>query len=464
MGATACGKSKLAIEIAHRFGGEIISADSMQIYNGLDIVTNKVTLEEQSQARHHMINLLDPIHRYSVVDFREKSLGIISSLFDKSKLPIVVGGTNYYIESLLWKSFTLSNLQETGKRNIKGDLVNNSKYETLMDSEAELVRRLPEGSLHTNEDLEDMEKFFAKPIYAEGFKQIDSEKLWNLLEKVDPKAAHTYHPHDKRRIIRCLQVIQKDKQNYSNILESLNRSGDSQAQSLGGPLRFDKTCVLWLSCDTDVLDRILDERVDQMLERGLLEELENFHNQYNGQRLVEGAEPNYDKGIFQTIGFKEFHNYLILDRATKESSEGKLVLKKSIDAMKFSTRKYAKRQLKWIRRRFLQSGTRDLPAIFKLETAFDDEAWKKQVREPAFEIIEGFITDKPLSENSLQLKKEPEVQPIINQPAKYYCEQCDRTFIGSHNIETHLKSRTHERRVASNNKTSDHMSKCRKIS
>ncbi|GFO47983.1 tRNA dimethylallyltransferase [Plakobranchus ocellatus] len=103
LGATGAGKSKLAIEIAKVFKGEIISADSMQIYKGLDIITNKVTEEEQSEAPHHLISYLEPDHKhYNVVDFRDAALPIINDLFTRSKIPIIVGGTNYYIESILW--------------------------------------------------------------------------------------------------------------------------------------------------------------------------------------------------------------------------------------------------------------------------------------------------------------------------------------------------------------------------
>ncbi|RUS86250.1 hypothetical protein EGW08_005992, partial [Elysia chlorotica] len=103
LGATGAGKSKLAIEIAKSFAGEIISADSMQIYKGLDIISNKVTEEEQAEAPHHLISYLNPDHKhYNVVDFRDAALPIIDDLFSRSIMPIIVGGTNYYIESILW--------------------------------------------------------------------------------------------------------------------------------------------------------------------------------------------------------------------------------------------------------------------------------------------------------------------------------------------------------------------------
>ncbi|XP_012945509.2 tRNA dimethylallyltransferase [Aplysia californica] len=107
LGATGAGKSKLALEIAKLFNGEIISADSMQIYKGLDIITNKVTEEEQRECKHHMISYLDADYKhYTVVDFRNAAQPIIEDLLSQRKLPVIVGGTNYYIESLLW-DFTI---------------------------------------------------------------------------------------------------------------------------------------------------------------------------------------------------------------------------------------------------------------------------------------------------------------------------------------------------------------------
>ncbi|KAK7862925.1 hypothetical protein R5R35_002972 [Gryllus longicercus] len=103
LGATGSGKSKLGIEIARRFGGEILSADSMQAYKGLDIITNKVTAEERAQAPHHLLDVVTPPRPFSVVEFRDAALPIVERLLQQNKLPVVVGGTNYYIESLLWR-------------------------------------------------------------------------------------------------------------------------------------------------------------------------------------------------------------------------------------------------------------------------------------------------------------------------------------------------------------------------
>ena len=112
LGATGAGKSKLALEVAQKFGGEIISADAMQMYKGLDIVTNKVTAEEQRLVKHHMIDFLDPLLKSNVVDFRNQALPIIQDLRERNTMPVICGGTNYYIESLLW-NILVTNPDET---------------------------------------------------------------------------------------------------------------------------------------------------------------------------------------------------------------------------------------------------------------------------------------------------------------------------------------------------------------
>merc|ERR1711952_415295 len=135
LGATGAGKSQLALELAEKFGGEIISADAMQMYRGLDIVTNKVTEEEQRRVRHHMINILDPLCHNNVVDFRNKALPIVEKLLSEGRIPVICGGTNYYIESLLWKILVDDDLPfiVSGKRLIDED--NNAKKIVKSDEE-----------------------------------------------------------------------------------------------------------------------------------------------------------------------------------------------------------------------------------------------------------------------------------------------------------------------------------------
>eukprot|EP00794_Sanderia_malayensis_P013768 gene13768-15210_t len=129
LGSTGVGKSKLGIDLAKRINGEVISADSMQLYKGLDIITAKVTAEEQQECRHHMINVVSPLDKFNVVDFRNMALPIISNLHASKKVPVIVGGTNYYIESLLWDMLICNDVKEDCNNRVEENVCANENVE-----------------------------------------------------------------------------------------------------------------------------------------------------------------------------------------------------------------------------------------------------------------------------------------------------------------------------------------------
>lgn len=163
LGATGAGKSKLALEIAQRFGGEIISADAMQMYKGLDIVTNKVTQEERRLVKHHMIDFLDPLLRTTVVEFRNQASLIIDDLRKRNVMPVICGGTNYYIESLLWQV-------------------------------------LVETSANTTESA--CKRFKTSDVDDDS---MSNSELYERLKEQDPERASQLHPQERRKIVRSLQ-------------------------------------------------------------------------------------------------------------------------------------------------------------------------------------------------------------------------------------------------------------------
>ena len=174
LGATGAGKSKLALEVAQKFGGEIISADAMQMYKGLDIVTNKVTSEEQKLVKHHMIDFLDPLLKSSVVDFRNQALPIVQDLRNRNVMPVICGGTNYYIESLLWN--VLVNAQGPGS---------GSDAKTTLEP-------------------------VNKKVKVEEDDNLTNEELHAKLKSIDPERAKDLHPNERRKISRSLQVFREE--------------------------------------------------------------------------------------------------------------------------------------------------------------------------------------------------------------------------------------------------------------
>ncbi|GFY27233.1 tRNA dimethylallyltransferase [Trichonephila clavipes] len=429
LGCTGTGKSKLAIELAKKFNGEIISADSMQVYKGLDIVTNKVTLEEQEAAVHHFINFVDPLNRYTVVDFRNQALPVIKNIMKQNKLPIIVGGTNYYIESLFWE--VLISAQN------KTDVL---LFDSDSDSDSNIVITL-NGVSSTTKDL------FKQKIVPDSFEDIPSPVLHKCLQEIDADMANSLHPEDRRKVIRSLQVFQQHKRRHSELLqEQRSQSGGS---SLGGPLRFQNAVMLWLQCDKEVLGPRLDDRVDEMIERGLIEELLDFHKNYN-KRRIDVENPRYSEGIFQSIGFKEFHEYLILPDEERNSNAGKKILEKSIEDMKLVTRQYARRQTKWIVNRFLKKPDRQLAPVYGL-AATDLEKWEENVLMPAIDIVQSITESKKPSQDPL-----PVEERVNDIKETYYCDVCEKVILGQNTWQIHLKSKRHHKVKASKLKKSSH--------
>ncbi|XP_043073942.1 tRNA dimethylallyltransferase isoform X2 [Puntigrus tetrazona] len=393
LGATGTGKSKLAIEIGKRLNGEIISADSMQVYKGLDIITNKVTEEEQAQCRHHMINFLDPlVSGYTVVDFRNKALSLIEDMHRRKKLPIIVGGTNYYIESILWNVLLVTGGSDT-----------ESEKGVAFESKTELEKL---GAL----------------------------ELHRRLKEVDPDMAAILHPHDARKLARSLQVFMDTGVPHSQLLEE--QRGQDGGDCLGGPLRFKDPCIFWLHCKTNALDERLDKRVDQMLSLGVIEELKDFHQRFNERKIKENSQ-DYQHGIFQSIGFKEFHDYLTASEDISQEERNKLKIK-GIEALKQVTRRYARKQNKWVRNRFLKRPASNVPPIYGLDVT-DVTNWETTVLTPALEILD-----------CLQKGVQPPAQPIRaegeeprNKRSHHVCDLCDKVVIGDLEWNAHQKSKNH---------------------
>ena len=274
LGATGAGKSQLALELAAKFGGEIISADAMQMYKGLDIVTNKVTPEEQNMVKHHMINILDPLCHNNVVDFRNRALPIVENLLSQGKMPVICGGTNYYIESLLWKILVDEDLPYIvgGKKLIE-----------------EPIEETNTSELHetTEEKMEEEEPISISSVnWSNDNGKPSTIQLYELLKSVDPDRASVLHPRERRKIWRSLQVFSRTGKRHS---ELLSEQGGTPGSGLGGGLRFDRNniCIIEVWSEQRVLEERCDRRVDKMMKKGLLQELQDFHDTVNKLRAEE---------------------------------------------------------------------------------------------------------------------------------------------------------------------------------
>ncbi|XP_066254481.1 tRNA dimethylallyltransferase [Euwallacea similis] len=390
LGSTGSGKTKLSLELATKFGGEIVGADSMQIYKGLDVASAKATPQEISTVPHHMINILEPHQMFTVLAYRNMVLPIIEEIFNRGNFPIIVGGTNYYIESILWKI-----------------LVQNPGEEVIKDC----------------------------GIFPNKEHELPNEVLHEKLKKLDPVMANRLHPNNRRKVLRSLEVLYQKGKKHSDILEEQCSNSKS-----GGGLRFKNVIVLWLQCDQVCLDQRLDSRVDNMIQEGLLDELLHFHKEYNEKRLMDGRDSDYSRGIFQSIGFKEFHSYLIMSNSEKESEEGQKILQQAVDQLKIVTRRFSKKQTKWTMNRFLGRRDREVPPIYGLNTT-DISKWSENVIQPAVHILESYISETNCNIDPLPMRDTNSVPNTLDET--FVCEICNRVFIGTLQWTTHIKSRRH---------------------
>ncbi|KAL5017399.1 hypothetical protein ScPMuIL_006988 [Solemya velum] len=541
LGSTGTGKSKLAIQLARSLGGEIISADSMQIYKGLDIITNKVTHQELQQCRHHMIGYLSPLKFGStVVEFRDTALPIMDQLLQDDRVPVVVGGTNYYIEALLWNfvitsrdvlraakvkstspteaCMTRTSLSEhrgapvvdsdnhhsTAKKHslknpnkssfLDGSLHNDERYsfcaagsskhchdnikiiskDVAMQSTLDFdghevsseecnektchsllsqanshvtdVKPDLESCIHNREHIsQEMEADEGQLRQGSTFLTFPTEELYRRLEAVDQEIAQRLHPNDRRKIISALRVYEKHGVPLSAVHQAQKSCGSQL--DVSGPVRYQKICILWIQCDMEVLRERLDQRVDEMMERGLIQELTDFHEIYNQDRLREDKVADYTLGIFQSIGFKEFHKFLILSKEERESEQGRKLFEEGIEDLKRVTRKYARKQVRWIENRFLRRPGSDMPPVFGLDGT-DLSKWEANVEAPALEIVKALMEGRQPLHNHLQSCGERE-----NRPARNVCDVCDgRVFVTSKDWEAHLGSRRHKKRLQTERK------------
>lgn len=215
-GPTAAGKTAASIGLAKAVGGEIISADSMQVYRHMDIGSAKITAEEMQGIPHYLVDVLEPEEAFNVVRFQEMAKAAIQKIYDNGHVPIVVGGTGFYIQALLYDI----------------DFTEN------------------DSDLSFREELE------------RTAKEKGAEYLHSLLEEADPKSAEQIHPHNIKRVIRALEFNRKTGQRISDHNEQERRKHS--------PYNF---AYFVLTDDRKTLYERIDRRVDKMMGQGLLEEV-----------------------------------------------------------------------------------------------------------------------------------------------------------------------------------------------
>ena len=316
-GPTAAGKTDLSIRLAKRLDGEIISADSAQVYKGLDIGSAKVTEEEMQGVPHHLIDVYEPDFPFDVTIFQRDAKRIVNEIYERGHLPIIVGGTGFYIQALLYDISFDPEETEAG--------INPEKV-YLMDV---YERYKLEDSLPTERFSERLEKYIDKTN--------DTEALHKELEKIDIESAQLIHHHNARKVIRALEFY-----HYHGKPISLHNKQEREKESI-----YDSRYFVLTMDRAKLYDRI-NLRVDMMRDGGLLEEVKGLR-----KRLGLSANSGKKYNSMQAIGYKEINEALdIIERdGIPENSEAYIeLINSAYEKIKLNTRHFAKRQLTWFRR------------------------------------------------------------------------------------------------------------------
>ena len=268
-GPTASGKTALAVECAKLLNSEVISADSMYIYKNMNVGTAKPERIEMQGITHHLIDVIEPNESFSVSDYKKLADPIVKDLISNGKIPIICGGTGFYINSLLY---------DLSYGNGECDPIVREKYKLLAQEK---------GAVY----------------------------VYEILKNLDPDSAEKLHFNDTKRVIRALEIYESGIKK-SDIKDSFTPKYDYRAYSLDFP--------------RDVLYERINARVDNMINNGLLEEINS---------LISSGISNSHQ-CMQAIGYKEILDYL----------DGNCTLDQAIDSIKLNTRHYAKRQITFFKK------------------------------------------------------------------------------------------------------------------
>lgn len=390
-GTTGVGKSQLSIQLAKKYNGEVINSDSMQVYRDIPIITNKHPIEEREGVVHHVMNHVGWDEEYFLHRFEDECLTVIDDIHKRNKIPIIVGGTHYYLQVLFNKHIDAS-IENSGD-----------------DNTSKLTQK-------------------QKDLLDSG----DDNLVYKTLSIVDPQIAKKFHPNDNRRVRRMLEIYYLTHKKPSELF---------QKQEV--KLKFD-TLFYWIYSEPKALDQRLDARVDTMLESGGMEEIKELFKYYQEHKMTPEKCEN---GVWQVIGFKEFLPWLL----NPES----VTLQECIERMKIRTRQYAKRQVKWIRKMLIPDIKGDIYLLNATNLDNWQETVSKRAFEIGDQFMNSSTITFPHAPKELEqlISKEETVGRKLNDWENFTCETCrdhdnkPLICIGEKNWQIHLKSKRHRSNI-----------------
>lgn len=290
-GPTAVGKSRIGIELAKKIDGEIISIDSMQIYKGMDIGTAKITKDEMQGIKHYMIDEISINDNYNVKEFKSRTYECIKEIQNKHKIPILIGGTGFYINAILYDTDFL--YEDEGKKELILNELNN------------------ELKLH------------------------DNDYMYEKLKEIDQESAEIIDKNNTKRLLRAILYYKMHNEKIS----THNKREQQKAP------KYNALCI-FLNDNRQKLYKNIDKRVDLMVNQGLIKEICD---------LIVNNDAKKESNAMQAIGYKELYSYCekLISKNEKDLSYESLKtdnqLIEIIDKIKQHSRNYAKRQITWFK-------------------------------------------------------------------------------------------------------------------
>lgn len=411
--------------MAKAINGEVINADSMQVYKRVPIITNKHPISERNGVVHHVMDHVDWDEEYFIHRYSEEANAAIEDIHSRGKVPIIIGGTHYYLQNLLFKNKTIGE----------------------MEADLELKKLTPE-----------QEELLNGPV----------EHIFAALSEIDPVISEKFHPLDKRKLRRALEIYlttgQKPSKMYKE--QKLEELEDSS-------LKYN-TLLYWIYSDPEVLKKRLDKRVDDMMQSGALSEIREMYQFFSSQE----PRPDITNGLWQVIGFKEFLPWL------ESGEQDEKLFAEGVERMKIRTRQYAKYQVKWIRKLLGVELNKESRFNFKyggklyLLDATNLDVWLESVGDRGLKIALQFLQNGALGVSEDQAPSNlqsilPTVEffnefnsnKTLNSVANwkhFECPVCKDTTgkplvaVGEDNWKIHVSSRRHKKQLSYENRQREH--------
>lgn len=396
------------------------------MYRGLPIITNQIPVEERNGIPHFLLSCIElEEEAWRIGIFKRETLRLIQDIHSRGKLPVLVGGTHYYTQAVLFKDQTVGENAEIG-----GD--NGEEYEIGE----------PESSSSS-----------AKwPIL-----DAPTEVVLQKLREIDPAMADRWHPNETRKIRRSLEIYFQTGRPASEVYAEQKRVKQMTATEDSAPgteqLRF-PSMIFWAHAEKEALNARLEKRVDAMVEQGLLSEARKMFD-YIQEKQAQGVTVDQERGVWISIGFKELAPYFeALQKGSLDVKELETLKQSCIEAIKTATRQYSTSQIKWVRNK-LWNALSDAGMTHRLYLLDSSNVknWQQDITEPSERLVHALFNDEPtpdpkslseLARATLSAKEAKAEKQKSGASKCITCDVCQRTMT-SEQWNIHINGVAHRR-------------------